>query len=62
MHLVASAPTGAWLEYMPWADTLLENAPVMVDGGIRVPDRPGFGLQFNADHVKRVLQETQTFS
>ena len=62
VHLVASAPTGAWLEYMPWADTLLENAPVMVDGGIRVPDRPGFGLQFNADHVKRVLQETQTFS
>lgn len=62
VHLVASAPTGAWLEYMPWAEDLFEERLTLDGGSIVVPDRPGFGLTCNADFVRSTLQDTQTWT
>jgi mandelate racemase len=62
VHLVASAPTGTWLEYMPWAEDLFEERLSLADGNITVPDRPGFGLTCNADFVKATLQDTQAWT
>ena len=62
VQLVASAPTGAWLEYMPWSEDLFDERLQMVDGGYRVPDKPGFGFTFNQARVKASLQDEATFS
>jgi L-alanine-DL-glutamate epimerase-like enolase superfamily enzyme len=61
VHLVASAPTGAWLEYLPWAEDLLQDRLELADGHFAVPDRPGFGLRYDEDRVRAGLQDAQTF-
>lgn len=61
VHLVASAPTGAWLEYLPWAEELLQDRMTLVEGGFEVPQRPGFGLRYDEDRIASSLQDTQTF-
>lgn len=60
VHLVASAPTGAWLEYMPWTADLFEQAPKPSGGWVDVPDAPGFGLVWNEDRVRHALQHDET--
>jgi L-alanine-DL-glutamate epimerase-like enolase superfamily enzyme len=48
-HLLTGFPTAAFLEYLPWWDVLLA-APVKPKAGQAVPsDRPGIGLDFDAD-------------
>jgi mandelate racemase len=43
-HLLAATPTCHWLEYVDWADVLVQE-PLRVDGGrALIPDRPGTGL------------------
>ncbi len=52
-HLLAVTPTGHWLEYMDWA-TPIVNEPIQVkDGHLLIPDRPGSGITWNEDAVKR---------
>jgi hypothetical protein len=42
-HLLAATPTRHWLEYVDWADAILEE-PLRIDAGAAVlPDRPGHG-------------------
>ena len=53
VHLVAAAPNGLTVEYMPWSLKLFEDAPVAVDGELSVPARPGLGLEFDRDVIKR---------
>ncbi|HYL18370.1 MAG TPA: mandelate racemase/muconate lactonizing enzyme family protein [Burkholderiales bacterium] len=53
VHLVAAAPNGLTVEYMPWTLHLFEEAPVVANGEIHVPARPGLGLTFNRDIIKR---------
>jgi L-alanine-DL-glutamate epimerase-like enolase superfamily enzyme len=47
VHTVAAVPNGLTVEYMPWSVGLFEEVPVMKDGMIDVPDKPGFGLKFD---------------
>ena len=43
-HLLAATPTCHWLEYVDWADVLLQE-PLRIDRGhALVPDRPGAGI------------------
>jgi mandelate racemase len=50
-HLLAATPTAHWIEYVDWADPILEH-PLTVSGGcVTPPDRPGTGLAWNADAV-----------
>jgi mandelate racemase len=54
-HLLAVTPTCHWLEYMDWAAPLLAEPLVVKDGHALIPDRPGAGIAWNEDAVKRVL-------
>jgi len=49
VHLVAAAPNGLVVEYMPWTRRLFENPPVPENGMMNVPKTPGLGLSFAAD-------------
>lgn len=53
VHLVSAVPNGLTVEYMPWARRLFEEGPAIVDGMLVVPDKPGFGLEFDRDVIRR---------
>jgi len=52
-HLLAATPTCHWLEYMNWADPILQEPLKVNKGFISIPDRPGIGMRWNEDAVKR---------
>jgi mandelate racemase len=54
-HLLAVTPTCHYLEYMDWAAPLLAEPLRIEQGNAVVPDRPGAGLVWNEDAVKRYL-------
>jgi L-talarate/galactarate dehydratase len=53
VHLVAAAPNGLVVEYMPWTSRLFENPPVPENGMLRAPEGPGLGLRFAPDLFER---------
>ncbi len=53
VHLVAAVPNGLTVEYMPWSSRLFEEVPQPVNGELTVPDKPGLGLKFDQDILKR---------
>jgi mandelate racemase len=52
-HLLAATPTCAWLEYVDWANPILQEPLAIQDGLAHVPDRPGSGLAWNDEAVAR---------
>ena len=52
-HLLAATPTCHFLEYVDWADKILEQPLEIVDGFALVPDRPGNGLSWDRKAVER---------
>ena len=52
-HLLAATPTAHWLEYVDWAAPLLEEPLAITDGMARASTKPGNGLAWNADAVRR---------
>jgi len=52
-HLLAVTPTCHWLEYVDWADPILQEPARLKDGHVLVPDLPGFGMQWDEKAVKR---------
>jgi len=52
-HLLAATPTGHWLEWMDWAQAIVEEPMTFVDGCAVAPERPGNGLRWNAAAVER---------
>lgn len=52
-HLMAATPTCHYLEYVDWANVLLQEPLKIVDGHAIVPDRPGNGMVWNQDAVER---------
>lgn len=52
-HLLAATPTCHYLEYVDWADGVLEE-PLRIESGYAViPERPGNGLAWNAKAVEK---------
>jgi L-alanine-DL-glutamate epimerase-like enolase superfamily enzyme len=49
VHLVAAAPNGLVVEYMPWTWRLFDNPPMPEKGEMTVPTAPGLGLKFARD-------------
>ncbi len=52
-HLIAAVPNGLTVEYMGWMLSLFEETPVLDKGELVLSDKPGFGLAFDKDAVKR---------
>jgi mandelate racemase len=52
-HLLAATPTGHFLEYMDWADALVQEPLRFVDGHAIIPERPGNGLVWDQAKVAR---------
>jgi mandelate racemase len=52
-HLLAATPTCHWLEYVDWASPVLEKPIEIRDGQAVISNRPGAGIQWNADAVNR---------
>lgn len=52
-HLLAATPTRHWLEYVDWANLLLQE-PLRIEEGLAMPSAaPGNGLAWNQDAVRR---------
>ena len=52
-HLVAAVPNGLTVEYMGWMLKLFEGVSALEDGELVLSDRPGLGLSFNEEAIKR---------
>jgi L-alanine-DL-glutamate epimerase-like enolase superfamily enzyme len=53
VHLVAAAPNGLTVEYMPWSSRLFKEVPQPVNGELTVPMKPGLGLEFDSAALER---------
>ena len=52
-HLLAVTPTCHWLEYVDWAAPVLSDPVQVKDGNVLIPGRPGAGITWNEEAVKR---------
>jgi len=52
-HLLAATPTCQWLEYVDWASPVLKEPIEIRDGHAIIPNRPGAGIEWNEEAVKR---------
>ena len=53
VHLLAATETAHWLEYVDWAEPFLDSGIEIIDGGARVPERPGTGVVWDEDAIAR---------
>ena len=54
VHLLAASPTAHWLEHVDWADAILEEPLRPVAGALAPLDRPGIGLTWSEDKLRRL--------
>lgn len=52
-HLLAATPTCHFLEYVDWANVLVQQPLAIVNGQAIVPDRPGHGMVWDEAAVRR---------
>ena len=53
-HLLAVTPTCHWLEYMDWANAILQRPFEVKNGHVIIADAPGAGIAWNEDAVRRL--------
>ncbi len=58
VHLLAVTPTRHWLEYLDLAGPVVQEPLEVVDGVVQAPDRPGIGLEWDADAVRTYRADT----
>ena len=54
-HLLAVSPTAHWLEYVDWAEPVLQQPLRVHEGHAVIPDEPGSGIHWNEEQVARLL-------
>jgi mandelate racemase len=54
VHLLAATPTAHWIEYVDWADAILEEPLEVKNGKVMPPDRPGFGISWNEEKLRHL--------
>ncbi|BAU49413.1 mandelate racemase [Sulfurifustis variabilis] len=54
VHLLAATPTAHWVEYVDWADAILDEPLEVVDGAVTPPDRPGLGITWSEEKLRRL--------
>lgn len=55
VHLLAATPTAHWLEYADIVEAILQEPLALRDGCAVLPDRPGFGLEWDERAVSAML-------
>jgi mandelate racemase len=53
-QLLCATPGAHWLEYVDWADAILDEPMRLVDGAAVTADRPGAGIVWDEDKLKRL--------
>jgi mandelate racemase len=53
-HLLCATPTAHWLEYVDWADAIIEEPLKIRDGMILTPERVGSGISWDEAKLKRL--------
>ena len=56
-HLLAVSPTGHWLEYVDWANPILEEPLRIEDGQTSASEAPGIGIRWNEEGIQRYSVE-----
>ncbi len=51
--MLAVTPTAHFLEYVDWADKVLQEPLRIADGHAVIPDRPGHGMVWDHAAVER---------
>ncbi|HEU5297663.1 MAG TPA: enolase C-terminal domain-like protein [Burkholderiaceae bacterium] len=54
-HLLAAAPTMHWLEYVDWAEPVLQQPLRIEHGEAVIADEPGTGIEWDEDKLRRLL-------
>lgn len=54
-HLLASCNKSEKLEWMSWGSHLFKEPLECTNGVIKVPDRPGFGMEWDQDKIEKFL-------
>ena len=54
-HVMRVTRTAHWLEWQDWADPILQEPYPVRDSELHIPERPGLGLDWNEDVVRRHL-------
>ena len=52
-HLMRASESAHWLEWQDWADPVIAQPFEVKDGMIIVPDRPGCGIEWNVEGVRK---------
>ena len=52
-HLMRATETAHWLEWQDWGDPILAEPFAVSDGCLAIPDRPGAGIDWDEDAVRR---------
>src|SRR5258707_12673432 len=52
-HLLCATPTAHWLEYVEWADTIVEAPLKISEGMARTYEKPGSGIAWDEAKLKR---------
>ncbi|HXZ52508.1 MAG TPA: enolase C-terminal domain-like protein [Burkholderiales bacterium] len=52
-HLLAVTPTCHWLEYVDWADAVLDEPAQLSKGEVVIAERPGIGMRWNEKAVRK---------
>lgn len=53
-HLLSATPTAHWVEYVDWADAILEEPLTIANGAVITPSRPGLGIAWNEEILKKL--------
>jgi len=56
-HLMRVTPSAHWLEWVDWANPILAHPLEPRNGEVVAPDRPGSGIDWNEDGVRRYAVE-----
>lgn len=56
VHLLSATPTAHWLEYVDWADAILEEPLQVIDGAVAPGAGPGVGLKWDEAKLRRLSE------
>jgi mandelate racemase len=53
-QLLSATPMAHWLEYVDWADVLLQEPLQIIDGKVLTSQRPGSGIAWDEDKIRKL--------